>query len=55
MKLNKFIEKLNIIAEEHSDNFDVVMADNVLVVSPVLVGGLNENKKVVITDIEINN
>lgn len=46
MKLKKFIEELNKISKGNGDDLDVVMADNIPVVSPIFV-----NRKVVITDI----
>lgn len=53
MKLRKFIQKLEKIAKEQGDNLEVVMADNIAVVSPVFVKKNFFNKKVVvITDEE---
>lgn len=50
MKLNKFIQKLIEIKEKEGDNMEVVMADNIPVVEPVLFKNILDEKVIVITD-----
>lgn len=49
MKLKDFIERLKRIGEEYSENLEVVMADDIPVVNP-LVSEKYHGGKVVITD-----
>ena len=49
MQLNKFIEKLRKIEEEHGGGLPVIMADDISVVTPVF-SDKYYGKKVVITD-----
>jgi len=50
MKLKNFIAKLNKISHERGDDLEVIMADNIPVVSPVFSADYPGEKKVVITD-----
>jgi len=50
MKLKRFIEELNKISKGSDDDLDVVMADNIPVVSPIFINDLGKSKKVVISD-----
>ena len=50
MKLDKFIKKLQEIKRREGDNIEVVMADNIPVVSPVFFENFVDRKVVVITD-----
>ncbi|NCF75546.1 MAG: hypothetical protein GWO87_03625 [Xanthomonadaceae bacterium] len=50
MKLKEFIEKLEKIAKEYGDSSEVIMADNIPVVSPVFSREYPDKKNVVITD-----
>ncbi len=50
MKLKEFIEKLEKIAKEYGDDAEVIMADNIPVVSPVFSIEYPNGKNVVITD-----
>ena len=50
MELKKFIQKLKKVAEKHGDDAEVIMADNIPVVSPVFSRKYPDGKNVVITD-----
>ena len=51
MKLKEFAEKLKVIAEKKGDDLDVIMADNIPVVSPKFSDKYPGSKpSVVITD-----
>ncbi len=50
MKLKNFIAQLNKIARERGDDLEVIMADDVPVVSPVLSAGYPGGERVVVTD-----
>jgi len=50
MKLNEFIKKLKEIEEKQGSDIDIVMADNIPVVSPVFLDDFVNKKVVVITD-----
>ena len=50
MKLEKFIKDLENILKENGDELNVVMADNIPVVEPVLSTDRFNNLVVVITD-----
>jgi len=50
MKLKNFIAKLNKISRERGDDLEVIMADNIPVVSPVFSTDYQNKKVVVITD-----
>lgn len=52
MTLNEFINKLEVIAKEHSGSDEVVMADDIPVVDPVYINDLIFGSKVIITDQE---
>lgn len=49
MQLKQFIESLKKIEEEHGENLEVVMADNIPVLEPVFSEEYLD-KKVIITD-----
>ena len=50
MELKKFIQKLKRVAEKHGDDAEVIMADNIPVVSPIFSRKYPDGKNVVITD-----
>lgn len=50
MILKKFIEKLENIKKKHGENMEVVMADNIKVVSPIFRKNYQYSEKVIITD-----
>jgi len=50
MKLKDFIKKLKNIAEEHGDDVEVVMADEIPVVGPLFSDKYSAGENVVITD-----
>ena len=50
MKLKIFIEKLVGISKEHGDELEVIMADAIPVVEPILSRDYPSGKSVVITD-----
>jgi len=50
MKLKDFIKKLKNIAEEHGDDAEVIMADEIPVVEPVFSDKYSAGKNIVITD-----
>lgn len=52
MKLESFIRKLEELSEEHGDDMEVLMADNMLVVDPIFSSGYQNKKSIVITDEE---
>jgi deoxyhypusine synthase len=51
MKLREFIQKLKKIESEQGEDIEVVMADNIPIVSPVFLDNFF-GKKVIITDQE---
>ncbi|MFA6171628.1 MAG: hypothetical protein WCW77_03155 [Patescibacteria group bacterium] len=50
MKLKDFIKKLKTIEKTQGGNCEVIMADNIPVVSPIFSESYQSKKKVVITD-----
>jgi len=50
MKLKEFIKKLQEIKKIHGNNLEVIMADDIPVISPVFSDQYDDIKKVVITD-----
>lgn len=52
MKLKKFIQELENLARKHGNDAEVIMADNIPVVTPVFSKKYPSKKSVVITDKE---
>jgi len=52
MKLKKFIQKLKNFEKKYGSDMEVIMADNIPVVSPVFSEKYPNKKSVVITDKE---
>ena len=52
MTLKEFISKLEVIAKERGDSYEVVMADDIPVVDPIFINDLIFGRKVVVTDQE---
>jgi hypothetical protein len=52
MKLKEFIQKLKNLAKKHGNDAEVIMADNIPVVSPVFSKKYPDGKNVVIIDEE---
>ena len=52
MKLKKFIQKLEKLARKYGSDSEVIMADNIPVVTPVFSKKYPSKKNIVITDKE---
>ena len=50
MKLKKFIQKLKKLSKKYGNDAQVIMADDVSVVSPVFSEKYSDEKSIVITD-----
>ena len=50
MKLKDFIQKLQKISDEHGDDAEVIMADNISVVVPIFSKDYPNKNNVIITD-----
>lgn len=50
MKLTEFIQRLNELSRKYGDDAEVIMADNIPVVSPVFSEDYPNKKSIVITD-----
>jgi len=50
MKLDKFIKKLQKIKNKEGNNVDIIMADNIPIVSPVFLKNFVDRKVIIITD-----
>lgn len=55
MKLKKLLEMLEGIKDTYGENLDVVMADNISIVEPVVMDKYPDKRKIIITDEKLKN